>query len=391
MDLSPFFEAVDFDCIGFSDSSYDSSQLISNVCFFDPEGSLNLEGVEFAVIGVPESRNAVNNHSCSMAPDEIRSQFYRLYCWENPVKIIDLGNLVLGETVDDTYQVLSDVISYLIDNHIIPIILGGGNDLAFANYRAYEKLEQLVNIVSVDARFDLGNDESDIRSDCYLNKIILQEPNYLLNYANIGYQTYMNSPESINLMNQLHFETYRVGMMRQSMEEVEPIVRNAEMMSIDISAVRRPDAPGNPNASSNGFYGEEICQVARYAGISDKLSSFGIYEYDPTLDSGFQTAQLIGHILWYFVEGYLNRQGDIFFKDKNMYTRHSVAVSENIEEMEFFCSKKTGRWWVVVPVINIKKNLEQKYFLPCSKKDYETACKDRIPERWWRAYHKLNR
>ncbi|MCQ2272313.1 MAG: formimidoylglutamase [Bacteroidales bacterium] len=391
MDLSPFFEAVDFDRIGFPNGKYDAAQLVGNVCFFDPEGSVDLEGVEFAILGVPESRNAVNNSSCSMAPDEIRSQFYRLYCWDKPVKILDLGNLILGETVEDTYQVLSDILSYLIENKIIPIIMGGSNDLAYANYRAYEKLEQLVNIVAVDARFDLGNEEGEIRSDCYLNKIVLQEPNYLLNYANIGYQTYMNSPESIHLMNQLHFETYRVGMMRQEMEEVEAIVRNAEMMSIDISAVRRPDAPGNPNASSNGFYGEEICQVARFAGVSDKLSSIGIYEYDPTLDSGFQTAQLIGHVLWYFIEGYLNRQGDIFFKDRNMYIRYSVPVSESIDEMEFYFSKKTGRWWVVVPVINIKKDLEQRYFLPCSKKDYETACKDKIPDRWWRAYHKLNR
>ena len=391
MDITPYFDPVDFNAIGFTKESYDASLLISNVCFFHPDGQLDLNGVEFVVIGVPESRNAFNNSSCSLAPDEIRSQFYRLYRWEKEVKIVDMGNLILGKTVEDTYQVMSDIIAYLIENKIIPIVLGGSNDLAYANYRAYEKLEQVVNIVAVDSRFDLGSEEAEIRSDRYLNRIILQQPNYLLNYSNIGYQTYMNSPESIELMNQLFFETYRVGTMRKDMEEIEPIVRNAEMMSIDISAVRRADAPGNPNASANGFYGEEICQVARFAGVSDKLSSFGIYEYDPTLDTSFQTAQLIGHILWYFVEGYIHRQGDTSFKDKNMYNRYSVAVSESVDEMEFYCSKKTGRWWVIVPVINIKKDIEQKYFLPCSRKDYEIACKDKISERWWRAYHKMNR
>ncbi len=391
MDITPYFNPVDFSTIGFTKDSYEASLLISNVCFFHPEGDLDLTGVEFAIIGVPESRNAFRNSSCSLAPDEIRSQFYQLYRWEKEVKIIDMGNLIVGKTVEDTYQVLSDILSYLIENKIIPIILGGSNDLAYANYRAYEKLEHVVNIVAVDSRFDLTQEEEEIRSDRYLNRIVLQQPNYLLNYANIGYQTYMNSPENISLMNQLFFETYRVGIMRKDMEEIEPIVRNAEMMSIDISAVRRADAPGNPNASANGFYGEEICQVARYAGVSDKLSSFGIYEYDPTLDTSFQTAQLIGHILWYFVDGYIHRQGDTFFKDKNMYTRYSVTVSEGVHELEFYCSKKTGRWWVVVPVINIKKDLEQRYFLPCSRRDYDIACQDKISERWWRAYHKLNR
>ena len=391
MDITPYFDPVDFGAIGFTDDYYDPFMLINNVCFFHPEGSIDWTGVKFAVIGVPESRNAYRNSSCSLAPDEVRSQFYQLYRWEEEVKIVDMGNLILGKTVEDTYEVLSDIIAHLLESNIIPIILGGSNDLAYANYKAYVKLEQIVNIVAVDSRFDLGSAEEEIRADRYLNRIVMEMPNYLLNYSNVGYQTYLNSSDNIDLMNQLFFETYRVGIMRKDMEEIEPIVRNAEMMSIDISAVRRSDAPGNPNASANGFYGEEICQVARFAGISDRLSSFGIYEYDPTLDTSFQTAQLISHIIWYFVEGYTHRQSDNAFKDKNSYTRYSVTVSEAVDDLEFYCSKKTGRWWVVVPVINIKKNLEHKYFLPCSRKDYEIACKDKISDRWWRAYHKLNR
>ncbi|MEG1555954.1 MAG: formimidoylglutamase [Bacteroidales bacterium] len=391
MNLTPFFSPVDFESLGFKDENYDESLLISKVFFYDSVENLDLENVEIAILGIPEYRNSFCNPSTALAPDEIRRDFYRLYAWNKPINVIDLGNLKIGKTVEDTYQIIIDILAFLIENKVIPLILGGSNDIAYANYRAYERLEQVVNIVAVDSRFDLGSEELPIRSDAYLNKIVLQQPNYLLNYANIGYQTYMNSPENINLMNQLFFETYRVGAMRKEMEEVEPIVRNAEMISFDISAVRRPDAPGNPHASANGFYGEEICQVARFAGVSDKLSSFGIYEYDPTLDYNHQTSQLISHILWYFVEGYINRQGDTLFKDKSAYTKHSVTVSGAIDELVFYCSKTTGRWWVVVPIINIKKNIEQKYFLPCSRKDYDTACKDVIPERWWRAYHKMNR
>lgn len=248
----------------------------------------------------------------------------------------------------------------------------------------------MVNAVAVDACFDLGDENQPIRSDAYVNKMVLQQPNYLLNYANIGYQTYMNSPESLKLMDELFFETYRVGFMRQDIIEVEPIVRNADMVSIDISAVRRPDAPGCPHSSSNGFYGEEICQVAKYAGVSDKLTSFGIYEYDPTLDYGNQTSQLIAHIMWYFVEGFLNRCDDAQFKNKQDYRQYSIQVSGALDELVFYCSKKTGRWWVVVPLIHKEKDRVQQYFLPCSKRDYELACEDVISQRWWKAYHKIN-
>ncbi len=390
MDLSLYFEPVDLPALGFGDADIHPDQLASAVLMYNPEAPLNIRDAQIAILGVPESRNTYRNASCSLAPDEIRRQFYQLYVWNKSVRIIDLGNVRVGKTVEDTYEVVSDILAFLLENKVIPIILGGGNDIAFANYRAYEKMEQVVNLVAVDSRFDLGDENQPIRSDAYLNKMVLQQPNFLLNYANVGFQTYMNSPASLKLMDDLFFETYRVGSMRKDIEEVEPIVRNADMMSIDIAAVRRPDAPGNPHGSSNGFYGEEICQIAKYAGLSDKLSSFGIYEFDPTLDYGNQTSQLIAHIMWYFVEGYLNRPNDNQFKQKQDYRQYSIAVSGALSELVFFCSKHTGRWWMLVPMINKEKDITQHYYLPCSKRDYLLACEDQIPDRWWKAYNKFN-
>lgn len=391
MDIGPYFDPIDLESLDFFTLNDHPQRLLNQIWFTNTLEEVSLENMQIAIVGVPEARNASQNDGSTFAPDEVRRELYRLYCWNKPVNIIDLGNLKIGKTVEDTYEVLSEILAHLIENKVIPIILGGSNDLAFANYRAYERLEHVVNIVSVDSCFDLGNENMPITSNAYLNRIILQQPNYLLNYANIGFQTYMNSPESIELMENLFFETYRVGLLRQDMEEVEPIVRNAEMVSLDLSAVRRGDAPGNPNASSNGFYGEEICRVAMFAGISDKLSSFGIYEFNPSMDYNNQTSQLIAHIIWYFVEGFNNRVGDTVFKDKNLYIKHSVAVSNHIDDLVFYCSKKTGRWWLVVPINSKKSDTTQKYYLPCSVKDYELACTDVISDRWWKAFNKLNR
>lgn len=391
MDIGLYFNPVDIDSLDFFQTYDHPQRIINQIWFTKDDEEISLEDMHIAIIGVPEARYATQNDGATFAPDEIRREFYKLFCWKRSVNILDLGNLRTGKTVEDTYEALSEILAYLIGKKIIPIILGGSNDLAFANYMAYARLEHVVNIVAVDSCFDLGNENMPIRSDAYVNRLILQQPNYLLNYANIGFQTYMNSPESIDLMEHLFFETYRVGLMRQDMEEVEPIVRNAEMVSLDLSSIRRGDAPGNPNASSNGFYGEEICRVAMYAGVSDKLSSFGIYEYNPSIDYNNQTSQLIAHILWYFIEGYNNRVGDTTFKDKSLYIKHSVAVSNHIDDLVFYCSKKTGRWWMVVPISKKKTDTIQKYYLPCSKKDYELACTDIISDRWWKAFNKLNR
>jgi arginase family enzyme len=391
MELLPFFEIVDTDAYFPQGESIDPQLLVSHVWFTSQEQEPDLSNIDIAVLGVPESRYSNNNEGCSVAPDEIRKEFYKLFRWKNDVAILDLGNLIIGKNVEDTYTILSDILAYLLEQKVVPVILGGSNDLVFANYQAYAKLEKVVNIASVDSKFDLGNEKDTISSEGYLNKMVLQQPNYLLNYSNVGYQTYLNSQADIELMKQLFFETYRVGGLRKDMDEIEPIVRNAEMLALDISAVRQGDAPGNANASANGFYGEEICQVALFAGLSDKLSSFGIYEYNPLLDYHTQTSQLIAHILWYFVEGFSHRQNDILFKDQEQYLRHVVPVTNALSELVFYQSKKTGRWWIEVPFFHIKTQQDKKYFLPCSKNDFETACKDVVPERWWRTYHKLNR
>ena len=390
MDLSLFFEPVSAESLHLDDKELLSDRLLHNILMYNPEASLNIEEADIAIMGVPEVRNTYRNPSCSLAPDEIRRQFYQLYNWRKPVRILALGNLRLGQTVEDTYSAVSEVVAYLVENKVIPIILGGGNDLAYANYRAYELLERVVNVVDIDACFDLGTETAPIRSDAYVNKLVLQQPNFLLNYSNIGYQSYMNSPESVNMMESLYFETYRVGFMRRNLEEVEPVVRNADMVSLDISAVRRPDAPGCPHNSSNGFYGEEICQISKYVGLSDKLSSFGIYEYDPTLDFNNQTSQLIAHILWYFVEGFLYRMNDGQFKNKDDYRQFNVSVSGALDELVFFNSRKSGRWWVIVPMYQKDSDHVQNYYLPCSKRDFDLACEDKISDRWWRTYHKVN-
>lgn len=345
---------------------------------------------QLAIIGVPEARNTVGNEGAIFAPDEIRKQFYKLYSWGTALSIVDLGNLKIGETCEDTYEILSEVLVFFIERDVVPIILGGGNDLVFANYMAYQKMEQVVNMVSVDSLFDLNPNAPKMNSQSYLTSILLQEPSYLFNYAQVGYQTYLNSPREVKEMESLFFETYRLGLIRQDMEEVEPIVRNADLLSIDISCVRKGDAPGHPHSSPHGFYGEELCQIAMYAGVSDKLSSIGIYEFSPSLDYQDQTSQLISHVIWYFIEGFRRRIGDTHFKEKDQYLKYSVPVSGHVEDLVFFKSKRSGRWWVIVPVTSKQSQVVQKYYLPCSKRDYDMACKDVISDRWWNAFKKFN-
>jgi len=350
----------------------------------------DIEDIDIALIGINEDRKAVNNKGCALAPKYIRDKLYKLYPGDYSIKIADIGNIKKGFTIKDTYFAVSFVIAELIKNNILPVIIGGSQDLTYANYRAYENLGQIINIVQVDPCFDLGTTEQEIDSHSYLSKIILHQPNYLFNYTNIGYQTYFVDPKAIELMKNLYFDTHRLGIVRTDIKEIEPIIRNADMLSFDISAIKQSDAPGNKNASANGFYGEEACKIVRYAGISDKLTSIGFYEMNPDIDKQEQTSNLLAQMIWYFIDGYYNRKNDFPYKEKDNYIKYLVTFKNHQHEIIFYKSKKSNRWWMEIPCpVNLKLKYKRHYLISCSYNDYQTACKQEIPDRWWKGYQKL--
>jgi arginase family enzyme len=281
---------------------------------------------------------------------------------------------------------MQEIVADLIKKKITPIIIGGSQDLTIANYRAYDKLEQTVNLAVVDNKFDIGEFEESITSQNYLYKIVMEKPNNLVNYSNVGFQTFFNSQEEINLVDKMHFETFRLGEVINDITLVEPIFRDADIVSIDIGAVRKSDAPGNNNAVPNGFYGDQICAISRYAGISKKVSSFGIYEYNAKLDEREQTAHLIAQMIWYFIEGFNFRIDEYPFESKKRYKKYIVLI-EN-DTINFYKSDKSERWWMEINYYHNK--IKKSTLIPCTYQDYLTSNNQIYPERWLKTFRKLN-
>lgn len=350
------------------------------------EGFPDLENVQIAIVGVEEGRNSVNNFGCGENLHFIRLKLYELYPGNWNTQIADLGNILKGDSVSDTYFALSEIITDLLKKKIIPVIIGGGHDITYVNYKAYDSLEQTVNIATVDSRFDIGTLEDELTSRSYLSKIIMQEPNNLFNYSNVGYQTYFNSQEEIQLLDNLFFDAYRLGEAKE-LENIEPVFRNADVVSIDIGSVKKSEAPANNNSSPNGFYGDEICAISRYAGISDKVSSFGIYEYNSKYDYNYQTADLIAQMIWYFIEGVSFRVKDYPFSGKENYQKFTVLLEED-DPLIFYKSHKSGRWWIEIQIVSDNKN-KRHALVPCTYSDYIDATKQIIPEKWYKAMRKL--
>ncbi|MAZ28195.1 MAG: arginase [Cytophagaceae bacterium] len=347
------------------------------------EGVPSLEGARIAIIGVRENRGAVDVLDEKPDFSAIRKAFYQLFPGNWSEILVDLGDIDAGDSLKDTFFAVRQITEFLFKQDIIPMFLGGCHDLVYAMYRAYDKLDQMVNLVNVDSRFDLGDSSLPMTNKSFVGKIIIDEPYNLFNYSSLGYQTFLNSQDEIDLMQRLYFDAYRLGTVTQDVKAVEPVVRDADIVTFDLAAIQGTDLGFMFEDVPNGLNGREACAIARYAGISDRVSSFGVFEYRLT-PKPTAAASLIAQMLWYFVEGVNYRVNERLVDHLNEFLHYSVPVDNEV--LSFYKSEKTDRWWIEIPFIQgVNNKLKRHTLLPCTHQDYLNACNQEIPERWYKA------
>lgn len=336
---------------------------------------------KIAILGVEEDRNS-NNIGSAKAPDVIRNRLYQLFKIESKNKIIDLGNIKIGKNFTDTYIILKEAVDELIRNRVTAVIIGGTQDLTFPCYLGLENNISNITLTTIDPEI---NFYSNIY-DNYFLKIF--ERNKLFNYNNIGNQLYLCDPESLKYLENKLYESIRLGTLRQKIDCIEPILRDSDIVSFDIGSIKQSEAPARKNGSPNGLTSEEACLIARYAGLSNKVECFGLFEINPLYDINFQTARLGAQIIWHFIEGVCNRineNPENFLYSKNF--KSFIVNHENLDHsITFIKSELTGNWWMEIPDIKNSKNI----YISCSHEDYLCACNGDIPDLWLKYFNKIN-
>lgn len=352
-----------------NDLKYSESQFGNTIKIFE-EVLPELDGIDIVIIGINEFRGE-GFIADAISADAIREQFYRLQYWHKDISIADFGNVKSGDSLVDSYSAAKIVIEELLKLKKTVIILGGSHDNTLAQYNAYKSLGKIIEATIVDAKIDLKS-ESTAASENFLMEMLTEEPNMVRHYNHIGFQSYFVSPKILETIDKLRFDCFRVGMAKENLEEMEPVIRNTDLMSFDISAIKNSDAPAS-YCSPNGFTGEEACNLVRYAGMSPSLSSFGIYGYDPTKEINEMTSIQISQMLWYFIDGKSRSKQESSLADNHNFNEFHTSFTE-IDTM-FLQSKRTGRWWMQMP---------DKQLAACSYNDYVMASNNEIPERWMR-------
>ncbi|MBS1510076.1 MAG: formimidoylglutamase [Bacteroidetes bacterium] len=369
-DLQDFLAPVVLSDIN-GDNSYNDGQFAKNISIFETEIP-DITGAGIVLVGVNETRGAGAFDMSVSPPDAIRRQLYQLHYWHKEINIADIGNIKTGATLSDSYAAIKTVLSSLIQMKKTVVLLGGSHDITLAQYFAYADLKQTVEATCIDSNINLRG-ESPERSENFLMEMLTGEPNLVRHYNHIGFQSYFVHPRMLETMDKLRFDCFRVGMVKDEMEEMEPVLRNTNLLSFDINALKYGDSPASVQ-SPNGFTGEEACMLTRYAGMSAQLSSMGIYGYLPQQDLHDLTAKQIAQMLWYFIDGKNRALQEAALDDLGHFNEYHCNFTE-VDTM-FLQSKKTGRWWMQLP---------NKKFIASSYRDYVQASQNAIPERWLRA------
>ncbi len=376
MNLTDYFDPVDFSQLSAENSPLGKYGLGAAVESFSSTVTLkSLLKTNVAIFGVPET-NGKRQKKGNLSSDLVRKSLYRLTSFEGSMKIVDLGNLKPAKSPKGTIMAMRDILEYLNELNIVTLVLGGSQELTLGICEAF-KNERYFWLSAVDAALDVKKRTETLNSTNYLTRLFRKFPN-LFQFSLIGYQQHLTGEQLIQKTS-LFGSHLRLGALRDDIKQAELLLRNSNVLTFDMGAIKFIEAPATSSQNPNGLHGEEACQLAHYAGLSPMLSVFGLFELVPENDKNGLTSSLAAEISWYFLKGVSARKQSI------LRTAYKVEIEGLDHPLVFRHERELNRWWFDVRGVN-GEFIE----IACSEEEYRQAAANEIPERWLRFLQKMD-
>jgi len=291
----------------------------------------------------------------------IRNEFYKLSQLDFEIPIVDLGDLVSGKSVQDSYYVLQEVLSACHHKGAIPVIAGGSNDFSFSLFSALNLFTKSINYTQISNIISLKQGEA-INEFTFLSKIFGAKDFSIKNYHHLGYQKHLNEADSVRLIREVEFDIIRLAEMMNSTEKTEPFFRKADLVTVNCDAIESFGEPFSINSQVNGLNRREICAYMKEIGLSENLKSVGILNYNIYSENQLNH-QLLAQMIWYLIEG-INIQRS--HPRERQYEVFYVLVDDR--EYAFKRDTFSNLWY-----FGDDENIEN--CIPCSRRDFDEAKK----------------
>jgi len=302
------------------------------------------------------------------AAELVRKELYALAPPPEEANIIDLGNVRKEEP-----GFLIPLLQELFESKVCTLLISSHPRYLQAQFQAQENLQRPVSLSVIDERIAVSGRNG------YLAGLLKKSHPGLFHFSLLGFQSHLSPASELRALEERQFEVLRLGALRADITMAEPYLRDADLIGFQLSAMRQSEAPGLSQATPSGLQSEEACQLARYAGMSDKLRAFGLFGYRPDLDRRRQTAQLCAHLVWYFADGFGNRKHDFPMTTEGLL-EYIVDFKAMDLHLTFWKSAKSGRWWLQVPEAP-PQGMKRHWLIPCSYSDYTQASNGELPTR----------
>ncbi|THH41641.1 arginase family protein [Neolewinella litorea] len=310
--------------------------------------------------------------------DAVREHLYPL-AWDfDGLTLSDLGNF-RKQTVNFAVPLLKE----LHGAGILPVLVGRHPTLLTAQYLAFGELNRQVGICVADSDMHLSDSPgTSTESAGNLDAAIYRDRSPVYHLAHLGSQRQLVGPRLDALFLRRHFERYTLGQSRGKLSDLEPTIRDADVFAFDLAALAAGEAPARRGFHPSGFSVQEAGQLAFYAGSSDRLSSFGLYGYEPGNCSHHEqkvTQAAQAQLIWYFLYGVSQRKGDFPVTTAGLH--EYVVDSKVTDRLTFWRSDRSNRWWVQVPVPD-EEGEERNRLVSCSYEDYlQISQEGKLPDR----------
>lgn len=337
-----------------------------------------LKNVEIAIVGVPFETEGSDCRN-SDVPNLIRKELYKL-AGQGKVNIIDFGDLKQASSPKGNYLALRDVVDYLNEVGVVSLILGGSQDFSYGICQAYQN-SKFFSFCTIDAFLDIKKGKETFSSKNYLSRIFASLPN-IFQFSLLGYQSHYVAKEYLAKTKGLSSHL-RLGLLREDLLSAEPVFRNSDFLSFDFEAMKHSDAPG-VRMMPNGIRSEEACQLARYAGLSNRLNVFALFGVNKNVENASISIQLAAQVAWYFIDGFLKRS-HLKPENKDGFSVFKVEITDLNMPLTFYQNDETKQWWIEIQSIS-----NEIVYVACSESDYVNASRDEIPQFWLKYIQKID-
>lgn len=296
---------------------YDASDIrLGEIVSTKPE---DYAASDLVILACPQDEGVRRNGGrtgAALAPDAIRVQFYKFTNFKINVKIFDIGDTIIQETLENTHEIHTQIVEQILKDNKTIIVLGGGNDVSYADGRAMAKVfgaEKWLGF-NIDAHFDVRVD-SPRNSGTPYHQLLEENLIKPQNFFETAYQPQVNSPiyfnylktKGVNLFSLEEMRKvpdYNYGKMANNFQAMLIFPEHLDKMNFffgfDVDAARAADAPGVSAPSPIGLTAEEFVEIAEFAGENEQTRMIEFTEMNPLFDIDNRTAKLVAVALHRF-------------------------------------------------------------------------------------------